>query len=123
VKILVPGGMLQSAEARVAFQKNEIVRASIKGSPAKFEQRLKEGNQVARGRAQAIEYNVKESTVRLTGDAWLSDGQNEISGNTLVYDIARERVQANPNEKDPGGVHITINPPKKAPAPGKSTGP
>jgi len=123
VKIVVPGGMLRSSEARVAFQKNEIVRASIKGSPAEFEQRLKEGNQVARGRAQAIEYNVKESTVRLTGDAWLSDGQNEISGNTLVYDIARERVQANPNEKDPGGVHITINPPKKAPAPDKSTGP
>jgi lipopolysaccharide transport protein LptA len=123
VKIVVPGGMLRSSEARVAFQKNEIVRASIKGAPAEFEQRLKEGNQVARGRAQAIEYNVKESTVRLTGDAWLSDGQNEISGNTLVYDIARERVQANPNEKDPGGVHITINPPKKTPAPDKSTGP
>jgi lipopolysaccharide transport protein LptA len=123
VKIVVPGGMLQSSEARVAFQKNEIVRASIKGSPAEFEQRLKEGNQVARGRAQAIEYNVKESIVRLTGDAWLSDGQNEISGNTLVYDIGRERVQANPNEKDPGGVHITINPPKKTPAPVKSTGP
>ena len=117
VKIVVPGGMLQSSEARVAFQKNEIVRASIKGSPAKFEQRLKQGDQVARGRAAAIEYNVKESTVRLTGNAWLSDGQNEISGNTLVYDIGRERVQANPNEKDPGGVRIIINPPKKGAAP------
>ena len=53
--------------------------------------------------------------MRLTGDAWLTDGQNEIRGNTLVYDIGRERVQANPNEKDPGGVQITINPPKKAP--------
>src|SRR5512139_3324654 len=117
VKIIVPGGVLQSSEARVAFQKNEIVRAAIKGSPAEFEQRLKEGNQVARGRAAAIEYNVKESTVRLTGDAWLTDGQNEIQGNTLVYDIGRERVQANPNEKDPGGVRIIINPPKKGTAP------
>jgi len=52
--------------------------------------------------------------VRLTGNAWLSDGRNEIRGNTLVYDIGRERVQANPNEKDPGGVKITINPPQKA---------
>lgn len=113
VRITVPGGQLTSSEARVLFRNNAIVRASIKGVPAAFEQRLREGDQVARGRASAIDYNVQESTVRLTGDAWLSDGQNEIRGNTLVYDIGRERVQANPNEKDPGGVRITINPPKK----------
>ena len=88
--------------------------ANIKGTPAMFEQQLKEKNQVARGRASAIDYDVKASTVRLTGAAWLSDGQNEIRGNTLIYDIGRERVQANPNEKDPGGVHITIKPKPKA---------
>ena len=76
---------------------------------------------MARGRASSIEYNVRESTVQLSGDAWLSDGQNEIRGNTLVYDIGRERVQANPNETDPGGVRITINPPKK-PAAGSEQG-
>ena len=123
VKITVPGGVLQSSEARVQFRDNEIVRATIKGSPAVFEQRLKDKDQIARGRAATIEYNVKESTVRLTGDAWLSDGPNEIQGNTLVYDIGRERVQANPNEKDPGGVRITINPPKKGAAPPKEQGP
>ncbi len=123
VKITVPGGVLQSSEARVQFRNNEIVRATIKGSPAVFEQRLKGKDQTARGRAAVIEYNVKESTVRLTGDAWLSDGPNEIQGNTLVYDIGRERVQANPDEKDPGGVRITINPPKKGAAPPREQGP
>lgn len=114
VTITVPGGRLTSSEARVQFRNNAIVRASIKGAPAEFEQRLREGSQVARGRAASIEYDVQQSTVHLTGDAWLSDGQNEILGNTLIYDIGRQRVQANPNEKDPGGVRITINPPKKA---------
>jgi lipopolysaccharide transport protein LptA len=123
VSIVVPGGRLDSSEARVTFRDNDIVRAAIKGAPAEFEQRLKENEQVARGHAGSIDYNVKESTVRLTGDAWLSDGQNEIRGNTLVYDIGQERVQANPNEKDPGGVHITINPPRKpADAADKDTG-
>jgi lipopolysaccharide transport protein LptA len=125
VRITVPGGKLQSSEARVQFRQNAIVNAAIKGKPAEFEQQLKEENQVARGHAEAIDYNVRESTVRLTGKAWLSDGQNEIRGSTLVYDIGRQRVQANPNEKDPGGVHITINPPKKPaatpPAPGTGT--
>ncbi|HET9693486.1 MAG TPA: lipopolysaccharide transport periplasmic protein LptA, partial [Steroidobacteraceae bacterium] len=124
VRITVPGGNLTSNEARVQFRNNAIVRASIKGAPAEFEQRLRENTQIARGRAASIEYDVQASTVHLTGDAWLSDGQNEIRGNTLVYDIGRERVQANPNEKDPGGVRITINPPKKAGAtPGTGSGP
>jgi lipopolysaccharide transport protein LptA len=116
VQITVPGGKLHSNEARVMFKNNAIASASIKGTPAQFEQQLKEKNQVARGRAGSIDYDVKAATVRLTGDAWLSDGNNEIRGNTLVYDIGRERVSANPSEKDPGGVKITINPPKKAPA-------
>jgi lipopolysaccharide transport protein LptA len=120
VAITVPGGKLQSSEARVMFRNNAIASASIKGSPAQFEQRLKDKNQVARGRAAAIDYDVKAATVRLTGDAWLTDGQNEIRGNTLVYDIGRERVQANPSEKDPDGVRITINPPKKPATPEKT---
>ena len=107
------------------FRNNAIASASIKGTPAQFEQRLKERNQVARGRAAAIDYDVKAATVRLTGDAWLTDGNNEIRGNTLVYDIGRERVQANPSEQDPGGVKITINPPPKTPAakPDSGSGP
>jgi lipopolysaccharide transport protein LptA len=125
VMITVPGGKLQSSEARVMFRNNAIASASIKGTPAQFEQRLKEKNQMARGRAAAIDYDVKAATVRLTGDAWLTDGNNEIRGNTLVYDIGRERVQANPSEKDPGGVKITINPPQKTPAakPDSGSGP
>jgi lipopolysaccharide transport protein LptA len=123
VVIVVPGGKLQSNDARVMFKNNAIASASIKGTPAQFEQQLKEKNQVARGRAKAIDYDVKAATVRLTGDAWLTDGQNEIRGNTLVYDIGRERVQANPSEKDPGGVRITINPPKKPAVPDKGDGP
>jgi len=115
VVITVPGGKLQSNEARVKFRDNAIASANIRGEPAEFEQRLKTNNQLARGHAATIDYNVKQSTVQLIGNAWLTDGQNEINGNTLIYDIAGERVQANPNEKDPGGVHITINPPAKKP--------
>jgi len=52
--------------------------------------------------------------VQLAGDAWLTDGQNEIRGNTLVYDIGRQRVAANPGATEPGGVRITINPKETA---------
>jgi lipopolysaccharide export system protein LptA len=110
VRITVPDGKLASNDAAVTFRNNDIVRAVIRGKPATFEQRLEDGSQVAKGRADTIEYDVQAATVRLIGGAWLSDGQNEIRGSTLVYDIGKQRVAANPGETEPGGVHITILP-------------
>ncbi|HVN41709.1 MAG TPA: lipopolysaccharide transport periplasmic protein LptA [Steroidobacteraceae bacterium] len=124
VQIVTPDGKLESASAQVTFRDNLIAHAIAKGSPATFEHQLKDRGQLAKGRAATIDYDVPTNTVRLTGDAWLSDGQNEIRGNTLVYDILKQRVLANPNERDAGGVHIIINPknpptttPHKEPAP------
>jgi lipopolysaccharide transport protein LptA len=110
VRIHMPDGRLNSGDAEVTFRNNEIARAVIRGQPASFEQQLKEQQKLARGRASSIEYDVQAGTVRLSGDAWLTDGQNEIRGDTLVYDIGRQRVVANPTGTDPGGVRITINP-------------
>jgi lipopolysaccharide transport protein LptA len=110
VQITVPDGKLDSSSATVKFRNNAIASAVISGAPARFQQKLKDTQQLAQGRAGSIEYDVQASTVRLQGDAWLSDGRNEIRGETLVYDISKQRVVANPNEKDPGGVKITINP-------------
>jgi lipopolysaccharide transport protein LptA len=110
VRITVPDGKLTSSDARVTFRDNQIAKAVIRGTPAEFEQRVKETRQLAQGRAKSIEYDVQGGVVRLDGDAWLTDGDNVIRGNTLVYDIAKQRVAANPGGTDPGGVRITINP-------------
>jgi len=123
VQILVPDGKLESSSAQVTFRDNEIVRAVIKGSPASFEQKLKDKDQLARGKAETIEYDVRASTVHLSGQAWLSDGQNEARSDTLIYDIGKQRVVANPNEKDPGGVHFTILPKSQPQAPRKEPSP
>jgi lipopolysaccharide transport protein LptA len=114
VRITVPDGKLASDEATVTFRDNEIVSAVVRGSPATFEQRLETTGELAQGRAGSIEYDIRNDTVQLAGDAWLTDGQNEIRGNTLVYDIGRQRVAANPGATEPGGVRITINPKETA---------
>lgn len=110
VRITVPDGKLTSSDAKVTFRNNQIEKAQIRGTPAEFEQLVKETRQLAKGHAKAIDYNVGAGTVRLDGEAWLSDGSNVIRGDTLVYDIAGQRVAANPGGTDPGGVRITINP-------------
>lgn len=109
VHIRMPNGLLDSDSATITFRSNEITHAQIAGSPATFQQQRVE-QQVARGRAGTIEYDVTRGTIELKDKAWLSDGKNEITGQTLVYDMVKERVIANPGEQDPGGVSITINP-------------
>ncbi len=109
VRMKVDGGSLASDEAQVSFVDNRIARAVITGSPASFEQKLENG-EPASGRAGTIEYDFNDSTVRLRRDAFLTDGRNDISGETLVYSIRDQRVLANAEEQGDERVHITINP-------------
>src|SRR6267154_304111 len=87
-------GALRSDQATVEFRDNRIARATITGKPAEFEQKRNDSDQLARGHADEIVYDVSEGTVRLSEEAWLTDGQNEISGSLLVYNVRAQRWQA-----------------------------
>jgi lipopolysaccharide transport protein LptA len=115
-----PRGNLRSDQAVVEFKDNRIARATVTGKPAEFEQRRAESQQLARGHADQIVYDVNDGTVRLTNDAWLSDGQNEISGPLLVYNINQQRVQAGSESGSDQRVHITIAPQTVPSGKGKS---
>jgi len=116
-----PRGSLRADQAVVEFRDNRIVRATANGKPAEFEQPRPDSQQMARGRAGEIVYDVNEGTVRLSDDAWLSDGINEISGPLLVYNIRAQRVQAATQSGTDQRVHIVIQPQSTpAAAPGKT---
>jgi lipopolysaccharide transport protein LptA len=110
VKITSPDGKLSSDDANVTFRNNAIARAIVHGAPAEFEQRLQDSQQFARGHANSIDYDFQAGTVKLTGQASLTDGDNLIQGDTLIYDVGKQRVAANPGSTIPRGVHMTINP-------------
>lgn len=113
-------GNLRSDQAVVEFRDNHIARAIITGKPAEFEQK-RANDQIARGHADEILYDVNDGTVRLTDDAWLSDGQNEISGPLLVYNIREQQIQGGAAPNAVAGtdqrVHISIAPHAGATAP------
>ena len=111
VQISAEGGQLASDAATVRFVDNEIAGAEATGRPAVFSQTR--GERRAEGRAGRIDYDLATGRVRLTGEAWLSDGRNEITGSTLVYSMRDERVLAEAGEQGGKPVRITINP--KAP--------
>jgi lipopolysaccharide export system protein LptA len=111
-------GNLRSDSAIVEFKDNHILRATVTGKPANFEQKRIGSEQMARGHADKILYDVNDGTIRLTNDAWLTDGQSEISGPVLVYNIRAQKVQAETTPDNGQRVHITIQPR----SPGKDAG-
>jgi lipopolysaccharide transport protein LptA len=110
VRIHVEGGSLTSNEAEVTFVNNQIAKALITGTPATFEQKLKDTEDIAKGRAGRIEYDFTAGNVQLVEDAYLTDGRNDIHGQTLVYSIRDQRVLAEASAQGQERVRITINP-------------
>jgi lipopolysaccharide transport protein LptA len=103
-------GNLRADEAVVDFRNGRIEHATVTGKPAEFQQQRPETGRLAKGHAEQIDYDINDGSVRLSGDAWLSDGENEISGPLLVYDINKQQVQAATTPGKPQRVHIVITP-------------
>jgi lipopolysaccharide transport protein LptA len=123
VRIDVDGGELRSDEATVVFENNRVVRATIRGKQAEFEQSLQDGGR-ARGRAGNITYEMTAGTVTLREDAWLSDGsRSEIRGDPLVYSVREQRVQAGRPAGSNERVRILIRPRPQSAAPSQSPAP
>jgi lipopolysaccharide export system protein LptA len=125
VQVYTPQGRLSADKATVQFVNKRIAAMSAQGAPAEFEHNLDgaaqnlgqsdAGNrshgqiETARGHAREIVYDMERDLLTLKGDSWLSDGCNEINSQSIVYDMANQKVQA---ESAPGGdaqVHGTLH--------------
>ena len=101
---------IEADTAEISFVDHRLASAVITGDPAVFQYQRAEGLEVLRGRARRLEYDLGTGILRLAENAWLSEGANEISGNTLVYHIAEERIVADSDAEGRGRVEITISP-------------
>ena len=104
-------GSLHSDHAVVEIQNNRLARITVNGMPAEFEQKRAGTDQVTRGHAEEIVYNVSDGIVQLSRDAWLSlDAHNQISSALLVYDMRAQKLKASTPNGNDGRVHMTITP-------------
>lgn len=115
VKIAMPAGQLTSDDAQINFVKQLLSKAVVNGKPAAFEQRVAKTGKLAQGRAQTIDYDAGKGIVRLSTNAWLSDGQTEIRGETLKYNVLAQSIVAEASEQGSQRVHIVITPPPSKP--------
>ena len=111
VKITIDQGQLTSDEAEITFVKKLLSKSLVKGNPAAFEQRIAKTGKLAHGRAESIDYDVAKGVVHLSKNAWLSDGQNEIRGESLKYNVLAQSIVAEAAEQGSQRVHIIITPP------------
>jgi lipopolysaccharide export system protein LptA len=111
VKITMDSGLLTSEDAQITFIKKLLSRAIVNGKPAAFEQRIAKTGKLAQGHADSIDYDVAKGVVHLSKNAWLSDGQNEIRGDSLKYNVVSQNIVAEASEQGSQRVHIIITPP------------
>lgn len=106
-----------SDEAELVFLGHVLRSATLHGSPARFEQ-PRPGGQRTEGHAGTMDYDVTAGIIRMSQDAWVSDGANEVSGDSIAYDLRREYVTAGSGTT--GQVRMKINPPPREKPPGKT---
>jgi lipopolysaccharide transport protein LptA len=111
VKINMDQGQLAADDAEIIFAKKLLAKATVNGKPASFEQPIAKTGKLARGRADSIDYDVAKGVVHLSKSAWLSDGQNEIRGESLKYNVLAQNIIAEGSEQGSQRVHIIITPP------------
>lgn len=115
VKIAINRGQLNSDDAQIVFARQLLSKAVANGKPASFEQKVAKTGKDAQGRADTIDYDAAKHLVRLTNNAWLSDGQTEIRGQSLKYDMLAQSIVADAAEQNSQRVHIVITPPPARP--------
>ena len=117
VKVTMDQGQLFSDDAQITFVNSLLSRAVVNGKPASFEQTVAKTGKLAKGSAETIDYDAAKHVVRFLKNAYLSNGDNEIRGQSLKYDVLAQKVIAEEAEQNSQRVRITITPPPKTAPP------
>jgi lipopolysaccharide transport protein LptA len=111
VKISLEQGQLNSDDAQITFVNSVLSKAVVNGKPAAFEETKSKNGKFAKGHSDTIDYDSSKHVVRFLKDAYLSNGDNDIRGQALKYDVLGQKVVAEEAEQNSQRVHITITPP------------
>jgi lipopolysaccharide transport protein LptA len=112
VQVSLPQGKLTADKATVQFANKRIASMSAEGAPAQFERSSDTGHgpiDSVHGHAHDINYDLDHDLLKLSGDSWLTDGCNEISSQSIIYDIANQKVRADAAADGDTQVHGTLH--------------
>jgi lipopolysaccharide transport protein LptA len=113
VVVRLDTAVLTADSAEFVFQNHVLDSARLQGRPATLEAIDVARDAPVRGGADELWYDRAAGSLRLSGTAWLTEGQSEMRGCDLVYDVNEQRVTVGTSAcGEP--VRITILPPPTA---------
>lgn len=101
---------LEAERLEIRSPQGRVQSAVATGNPARFKQRPEGSEQDVLGGGQQIDYLAAENMVVLTGEAWITQGQDTVRGNRIEYDAQQDVIRAlkGPGEQD--RVRIILQP-------------
>jgi len=110
VRITVDSASIEADSAEIIFEAHSLLIVELRGDPAVFEDLSAARDHPIRGGANLLSYDNVDRTLRMTEDAWLSEGPNEFTGCNLIYNLELGQITSGSSEcGEP--VVITIVPP------------
>lgn len=123
--VLTQGTLVIRADKIVVTQDSAGNKHAIAYSlahPVYFKQKRDGFDEYVEGEGKRAEYDSKNATVELFGNAYVKRGQDIVTGNYISYDSNTEFFQSVGGAKSPSGrVHAVIQPKKKDGARGSAT--
>jgi lipopolysaccharide export system protein LptA len=106
------GSHIRGSAAQLVFTDHRLTQATTTGQPATFDRESdpEEDVRALSGNAQSIKYDAVASTLVLNGQARLLDGSNEITGDSLTYNILEDKLVASSDEASQVRIVITPQP-------------
>ncbi len=110
VIIDVDDGHIECDSADLQFIDHQLQRATIFGSPATFELKQPNSDEVTYAQADKLSYDLVTGIVEFSGAATITKGGNQISSSFLVYNIREQRINAQSSGDGDEKVKITYTP-------------
>lgn len=110
VRIDIETATIVSESAELYFSNHTLQHASIIGAPATFDDTRGADQAPLHAEASRFEYNLKDYVIRFVGEARIREGENEVTGADLLYDLTGKRVNFKGDPTTDERVRITIVP-------------
>jgi len=110
VVIDVEAGHIESDSAELHFSDTQLRLAIIEGSPATFELKRPESDEITYAQAGLLKYDLDAGTVEFSDEAVITEGGNQISSSFLMYNIIEQRINAQSSGDGNEKVKITVIP-------------
>jgi len=117
VHIEFEGAVLDADTATVVFADSRLKSIVVRGPPARFSHQLKNADHRNLGRAGTIRYDAVARKVYFADGTWYSDGRNEASIDSAVYDLNDGSLGNDASADGKGRLELTIQPSKRVPPP------